>query len=64
VQLDPIKPKLKPPGSARLKPECDDPLSRLAFKFNLRRYNVEHFVDVDEDDDFGADGDARQVGAG
>jgi len=47
-----------------LKPECDDPLSRLAFKFNLRRYNVEHFVDVDEDDDFGADGDARQVGAG
>jgi len=47
VQLDPIKPKLKPPGSERLKLKCDVLLSILlqfcfifAFKFNLRRYTV------------------------
>ena len=40
MQLDPIKPKLEPPGSERLKLKCDDPLSRFAVKFNLRRYNT------------------------
>jgi hypothetical protein len=40
VQVDPIKPKLKPPGAKRLKLECDKPLSKLGFKFNLRRYKV------------------------
>jgi hypothetical protein len=39
VQVDPMKPKLKPPGSKRLKLNCDDPLSRFAFKFNLRHFN-------------------------
>jgi hypothetical protein len=38
VQVDPIKPKLKPPGTKRLKLECDVLLSTSAFKFNLRRY--------------------------
>jgi hypothetical protein len=38
VQVDPIKPKLKPPGTKRLKLEHDVPLSNFAFKFNLRRY--------------------------
>jgi hypothetical protein len=39
VQFDPIKPKLKPPGTKRLKLKCDVLLSTSAFKFNLRRYN-------------------------
>ena len=41
MQVDPIKPKLKPPGAKRLKLECDKPLSKLGFKFNLRRYRVD-----------------------
>jgi len=39
VQVDPIKPKLKPPGNKRLTPKYDKPLSRFTFNFNLRRYN-------------------------
>ena len=42
MQVDPIKPKLKPPGSKRLKLKCDVPLPNVAFKFNLRRYHVGH----------------------
>jgi len=38
VPVDSIKPKLKPPGTKRLKLKCDIPLSTSAFKFNLRRY--------------------------
>jgi len=38
VQLDPIKPKLKPPRTKRLKLECDELLSIFAFNFNLRRF--------------------------
>jgi hypothetical protein len=38
VQVNPIKPKLKPPGTQRLKLNCDAPLSNFAFNFNLRRY--------------------------
>ena len=30
---------MKPPGTKRLKLQCDEPLSDFAFKFNLRRYN-------------------------
>jgi len=33
-----MKPKLKPPGTKRLKPKCDILLSTSAFKFKLRRY--------------------------
>ena len=40
VQVDPIKPKLKLPGTKRLKLKCEGPLSICAFKFNLRRYNT------------------------
>jgi len=40
VQVDPIKPTLKPPGSKRLKLEDEKALSNFAFKFNLRRYTV------------------------
>jgi dynein heavy chain len=39
VQVDPIKPMLKPPGTKRLKAVCDIMLSTSAFKFNLRRYS-------------------------
>ena len=42
VQVDPMKPKLKPPGTERLKLKCDDPLSIFAFNFNLRRYLKEY----------------------
>jgi aspartyl-tRNA synthetase len=38
VQVDPIKPMLKAPGSERLKLKCDDMLSNFAFNFNLRRF--------------------------
>jgi hypothetical protein len=34
-----MKPKLKPAGTNRLKPQYDDPPSKFAFKFSLRRYN-------------------------
>jgi hypothetical protein len=36
-----MTPKLKPPGTKRLKLKCDEPLSDFAFKFNLRRYTLE-----------------------
>jgi len=38
VQVDPIKPKLKLPGTKRFKLTCDILLSRSAFKFNLLRF--------------------------
>ena len=38
MQVDPIKPKMKLPGTKRWKQKCDEPLSKCAFKFKLRRY--------------------------
>jgi len=38
VQVDPIKPKSKQPGTKRLKPKRDIMLSKSAFEFNLRHY--------------------------
>ena len=38
MQVDPIKPKLKPPGTKLLKLEYHGLLSNVASKFNLRRY--------------------------
>ena len=43
VQVDPIKPKLKPPGTKRLKPKYDELHSSFAFKSNLRRYSKDVF---------------------
>jgi hypothetical protein len=40
VQVDPIKPVLKPPETKRLILKYDEPLSNFAFKFNLRHYNL------------------------
>jgi len=42
VQLDPIKPTLKAPGTKRLKLKSDEPLLKFAFSFNLRRYSQVH----------------------
>ena len=38
MQVDPIKPTLKAPGTKRLNLKCDELLSSFAFEFNLRRY--------------------------
>jgi len=38
VQVKPMKPVWKAPGSMLLKLRYDEPLSNFAFKFNLRRY--------------------------
>ena len=38
MQVDPIKAKLKQPGTKRLKLKYGKPISRFAFKFNLRQY--------------------------
>jgi len=38
VQVDPFKPKLKPPGTQHLKLNYDGLLSYFGFKCNLRRY--------------------------
>jgi hypothetical protein len=39
VQVDPIRPKLKAPGTKLLKLGYDELLSSFAFKFNLRLYS-------------------------
>ena len=38
MQVDPIKPTLKAPGTKRLKLQYDEPPSSFALKFKLRRY--------------------------
>ena len=40
VQVDPIEPTLKAPGTQPLKLEFGKPLSSFAFNFNLSRYNT------------------------
>ena len=40
MQVDPIKPTVKAPGTKRLKLEHENPLSNAASKFSLRRYNL------------------------
>ena len=44
MQVDPIKPTLNAPGTKRLKLKYDEPLSNVAFKFNLRRYSKERLL--------------------
>jgi hypothetical protein len=39
VQVEPIKPLLKAPGTKRLKLQYGELLSNFGIKFNLRRYN-------------------------
>ena len=40
VQIEPMKSKLKAPGTTRLKLKCDILLSTSAFKIKLRRYSM------------------------
>jgi hypothetical protein len=40
VQVDPIKPALKVPGTKRVELIYDGPLSNFTFNFNLRRYTA------------------------
>jgi hypothetical protein len=47
VQVDPIKPKFKLPGTKRLKLKCDEPLSKIAFTFKLRRYTMTYALSWD-----------------
>ena len=46
MQVDPIKPMLKPPGTKRLRLEYDGLLSNFGFKFNLRRHTEAMKSDV------------------
>ena len=39
MQVDPLKPTLKAPGTKHLKLKYDKRLLSFAFKFNLRRYS-------------------------
>ena len=41
MQLDPIEPTLKPPGTKRLKLKYEKLVSSFGFNFNLRRYTKE-----------------------
>ena len=42
MQIDPIKPSLKAPGTNLLTIKCNKPLSTFAFKLNLRRYTKDN----------------------
>jgi hypothetical protein len=48
VQLDPVKPTLKAPGTKRLKVKDDEPLPSSAFKVNLRRYSSEEEAEAEK----------------
>ena len=39
MQVEPMKPVLKAPGTKRLKLKCDGPVSSFAFNCILRRYS-------------------------
>jgi hypothetical protein len=49
VQVEPIKPVLKPPGTKRLNLNCEEPLSNDALIFKLRRYNSVEHADLREE---------------
>ena len=46
MQVDPTKPTSKAPGTKCLKLKCDEPLSKFAFKFKLRRYALAEASEV------------------
>ena len=49
MQVDPIKPKLKAPGTNLLTLKYYEPLSQFAFNFNLRRCMKESRAVLAED---------------
>jgi hypothetical protein len=50
VQVDPVKPTLKAPGTKLLNLKYAEPLSNHAFRFKLRRYNKGALTDGTEFD--------------
>ena len=64
MQIDPVKPKLKPPGTKRLKLKYDEPLSKFAFKFNLRRYIKASIAIPDLQKEFAGTGPSLATAAG
>ena len=63
MQVHPIKPKLKAPGTTLLTLKCDEPLSTFAFKINLRHYtSVECFEWMDDKTHDGERMRCREVG--
>jgi len=61
VQVDPINPALKSPGTKRLKLKYDEPPSNFAFQFNLRRYSE---AGAGSDVEIRSGGDSRTGSAG
>ena len=57
MQVAPIKPVLKPPGSMLLKLRYDGPLSKNGLNFSLRRYNTAETTVAQLARTFQADGD-------
>jgi len=51
VQVHPIKPTLKAPGIKLLKLKYDEPLSKFAFKSNMRRYVEVTVMLINQPDD-------------
>jgi len=51
VQVDPVKPTLKAPGTKRLKLKYDELLSNFVLKFSLRRYMKSAGFEVTEEAD-------------
>ena len=49
MQIDPIKPTPRAPGIKLLELKYGQPLSKIAFKFNLRRYIKEGDAAMEED---------------
>jgi len=49
VQVDPIKPMLKPPGTKHLELRYDKLHSSFAFKFNLRRYTTAYSTGTEQE---------------
>ena len=64
MQVDPIEPKLKPPGRKRLKLIYGGPLSNFAFNLNLRCYTMVYTRQPDEADEYNFFSGARFVQLG
>jgi len=55
VQVDPIKPTLKAPGTERLELKYEELLSNFGLKINLRRYHVKWSATATSHNDFFTD---------
>jgi hypothetical protein len=55
-----MKPKLTPPGTKRLKLECDELLSNFGFKSDLRRFSMASVIGLDADKTKAGEGGTSQ----